>query len=78
MCGNIQCFVSRIEFLIIPAVALALLINHDYTVLEVSSISLSLYFSWGVLVIGCTSENHTKGEKFFSNDIWSQINCVAE
>jgi hypothetical protein len=32
-----QCFVFRIEFLIIPAVALALLINHEFTVLEVRS-----------------------------------------
>jgi hypothetical protein len=34
---NMQCFVFRIEFLIIPAVALALLINHEFTVLEVRS-----------------------------------------
>lgn len=27
----------RIEFLLIPAVILALLINHDFTVLEVSA-----------------------------------------
>jgi hypothetical protein len=32
-----QCFISRIEFLVIPAVALALLINHEFTVLEVRS-----------------------------------------
>lgn len=35
--GNMQCFAFRIEFLIIPAVALALLINHEFTVLEVRS-----------------------------------------
>lgn len=27
----------RVEFLLLPAVVLALLINHDFTVLEVSS-----------------------------------------
>jgi hypothetical protein len=37
LCGNVKCFVYRIEFLIIPAVALALLINHEFTVLEVRS-----------------------------------------
>ena len=35
----------RIEFLLIPAVALALLVNHDFTPVEVSTVYMALPFS---------------------------------
>lgn len=60
-------FFFRIEFLIVPAVALALLINHEFTVLEVSFVFLSCSERMHTL------QNHTKGEKFASSDI-----CVVK
>lgn len=39
----------RIEFLLIPAIVLALLINHEFTVLEVSNY-IQYYFIKGTLI----------------------------